>query len=186
MWYEVSRQLDRGLSPLRCRKLRIPKYASRLLLQALAMSVMLIGCKKESPQIKSSTAVVETSYAYIQCMFDTLGIRYAEIDTVQKSFQMPDGVQKSAHKVQQSGHGLPVYSARTGRSLRWSLAPNAAFKMQTWSTDSAGNFCFNQLVEYTSLKSLFAQGQKSRFQHVPFQIIHTDTVISFIGEEYVP
>ncbi len=186
MQSEVSCRLNSGLSPLQCKKLHLPTYVRRLLLLIPAMVMMLVGCRKESSQMKSSSAAAETSYAYIQCMFDTLGIRYAEIDTVQKSFQMPDGVQKSAHKIQQSGHGLPVYSARPGRSLRWSLAPNATFKMQTWSTDSSGNFCFNQLVEYTSLKGIFERGQKSRFNQVPFQIIHKDTVISFIGEEYVP
>jgi hypothetical protein len=104
-----------------------------------------------------------------------------EIDTIQKSFQSGDGRKENI-----PGKGLPVYPKRTEQSLRWTLLPDAEYKMQTLTTDSMGNFCFNQSVDYTAIKDLFSHGTKTHFQNVPFKIVHADSAVSYVAEEYIP
>jgi hypothetical protein len=70
--------------------------------------------------------------------------------------------------------------------VRWLLAPDAVFTMQTLSFDSTGNFLFNQPIAFDTLRSLFSAGSSSRFRHIPFRIIHSDTIIYSMTEEYLP
>jgi hypothetical protein len=104
-----------------------------------------------------------------------------EIDTVQKSFRSGNGKKENI-----PGRGLPVFSKRTDRSLKWILLPDAVYKMQTLTTDSLGNFCFNQSVDYTVIRDLFSRGTKTHFRNVPFKIIHADSAVSYVAEEYIP
>jgi hypothetical protein len=142
-----------------------------------------VGCQKKTDTIirLHSSSVVCTTYAYIHCIYDSLGIRYMEIDTVQKSFKSRINRGKNI-----SGTGLPIFSKRTGQSLKWILFPNAEYKMQTLTTDSLGNFCFNQLIDYSVIRGLFARRMKTHFRNIPFRIIHTDSSVFHVAEEYIP
>lgn len=104
-----------------------------------------------------------------------------EIDTVQKSFESGNDRKENI-----PGTGLPVYSKRTEQSLKWILLPDAEYKMQTLTTDTLGNFRFNQMVDYSNISSLFSRGTKTHFRNVPFKIIHYDSVVSQVHEEYIP
>jgi hypothetical protein len=141
------------------------------------------GCQKKTEILIRLHSPIEacTTYAYIHCVYDSLGIRYIEIDTVQKSFESGIGRKENI-----AGTGLPVFSIRAEQSLKWILLPGAEYKMQTLTTDSLGNFCFNQSVDYSNICSLFSRGTKTHFRNVPFKIIHTDSIVSHVYEEYIP
>jgi hypothetical protein len=147
------------------------------------ISLMAAGCQKK-PETKiylPRPSIICTTYAYIHCVYDSLGTRYIELDTVQKSFESVNGRKENI-----PGEGLPVFSKRTERSLQWTLMTDAEFKMQTLTTDSLGNYCFNQSVDYTVIRDLFLRGTMKHFRNVPFKIIHADSAVSSVVEEYIP
>jgi hypothetical protein len=139
------------------------------------------GCQKKSEQAIRLPSPVSTTYAYIQCIYDSLGTRYVEVDTVQKSFQTG---QRDAESI--PGRGLPVYSKYTGVSLQWIIQPDAEYTMQTLTRDSSGNFRFNQSVGYSLIRDIFSREGPSRFRKIPFKIIHRDSAVVSIAEEYIP
>ena len=150
-----------------------------------ALALVILGCGKVARQSPERAAVSCTSYAYIGCIFDSGGNRFAELDTVEKSYLKLGQSQQRGHAPQPVGHGIPTYGNRAGHFDRWLIANDASFRMQTLTTDSSGNFSFNQKVDYTTIRNLFAKDVQSRFRSVPFKIIHSDSTISAICEEYV-
>lgn len=156
-----------------------------LIVPYCALALVISGCGKVARQSPGTAAVSCTSYAYIGCIFDSGGNRFAEIDTVQKSYLNPDQSKQHDRVPQPVGHGIPTYGNRGGRFDRWLIAQDASFRMQTLTNDSSGNFSFNQKVEYTTIRNLFAKDAQSRFRSIPFKIIHSDSIISSICEEYV-
>ena len=147
------------------------------------ITLIASGCQKKTETTIHlyPTSEVCTTYAYIHCVYDSLGTRYMEIDTVQKLFESGNGRKENI-----PGTGLPIYSKRTQQALQWILLPDAEYKMQTLTTDSLGNFRFNQPVDYSNIHSLFSRGTKTHFRNVPFKIIHTDSIVSQVYEEYIP
>jgi hypothetical protein len=152
-----------------------------LLLGVFMLAVTACNKKPEEKVPLPLPSIKCTTYAYIRCVYDSLGSRFIEIDTIQKSFPS-----KESGKENIPGTGLPVYSKRTEQALRWVLLPNAEYTMQTLNTDSSGNFYFNQRVDYAVIRDLFSHSAKSRFRNIPFKIIHTDSLVSNIAEEYMP
>ncbi len=133
----------------------------------------LAACRPQEAPAPFPAAPVCTSFAMIRWIDDSKGVRIVEIDTLQKLPAQP-------------GEAAPEYRNAVSGFIRWTIAPDARFIMQTLTSDSFGGFMFNQPVAYDTLRSLFARGSTSRFHLVPFKIIHSDTTISSISEEYLP
>ena len=151
-----------------------PAYLQKCLLFSFLLCPLVpVGCRGRQSPVQRAASPPCTSYAMIRAVSEDKGIRFVELDTLQKTPGDPN-------------EGAPGYVNSSPGFVRWFLSPDAAFTMQTLSFDSTGNFLFNQPIAFDTLRSLFPEGSSSRFRHIPFRIIHSDTIITSVSEEYIP
>jgi hypothetical protein len=146
----------------------------------MLLILIVIGYQKKTEVTisLSPSPTICSTHTFIECVYDSVGSRYIDIDTIQKSFQSGNG--------NDTGKGLPVFSKRTGQILKWKLMPETEYTLQTFTTDSSGNFRFHQAVDYPVIRDLFARGARNNFHNVPFQLVHRDSLVSSVTEEYIP
>jgi|GEM_PF-2466947 len=143
------------------------------LLQLTALALSLAACRPQEAPAPLPTAPPCTSFAMIRWIGDSSGLRLAEVDTLQKLPAKP-------------GEAAPEYANTVPGFTRWTIAPDARLTFHTLSVDSFGSFLFYESVGFDTLRAIFAPGASSRFHLMPFKIIHSDTTISSISEEYLP